>query len=136
MAQVYGFNEVSALFDRLEENTSGAEDTVIKYADLMQEAARRNFQRVTRTRTGEGAKGIQVNHETSQSEVGWGPRPGFHPFFFEHGFVAKDNRNKNIPIRRRRGTWIPARPHMRPAFEEYVNDFLSEASKNLHKGAK
>lgn len=130
---VFGFDKVEEVFRKLTDNVVSAEDTVRDTADVMRDDARKYFGSKTTTRTGQGKSGIQSEHTKGESTVGWGARPGFHPFFFEHGFVAKDNRNKRIPIRKRRGTWIPARPHMRPAFYDNIDEYKETMKTKLHK---
>ena len=66
--------------------------------------------------------------------IGWSERPGLHGYFHELGFHALNNRAKKKQViprtgksrkrvyRRVKATYVPPRPHMRPAFDKYNKD--------------
>lgn len=145
MSRVFGFDESAQDMQQLSNNALKA--VVVKNAigEEMREKAESNFKSVTRTRTGDGAGGIIAEHTNEKSTIGWADRPGLHGYFFEKGFHALDNRGRRWVLKRSsrrtgrkrsykkvKATYVPPRPHMRPAHDALVGKYFSEIDKALH----
>lgn len=131
MAKVYGFNESAAEMDMYSRKADKAMEELEAIAEDMQSTAKEIFAGKSRPRTGAGVDGIVIERTRSSITIGWSDRPGLHGYFHELGFHALDNRGKKKHIiprtgksrkriyRRVKATYVPPRPHMRPAFEKH-----------------
>ena len=143
-AEVFGFDEATRMFDDILRKADEGRKTTEEYQEKMMEQARRNFQAGTNQRTGRGASGIQKETSGDNYDVGWSSRPGLHGYFHELGFHALDNRRRkkyrlkrNTNGKRARSyrgvtaTYVPPTPHMRPAYFDLKEQYLTEAQRRL-----
>lgn len=142
-AEVFGFDEATRMFDDILRKADEGRKTTEEYQEKMMQQARRNFQAGTRQRTGQGASGIQKETSGDNYDVGWSSRPGLHGYFHELGFHALDNRRKGLKhkklggtnrhggYRGRKATYVPPTPHMRPAYFDLKEQYLTEAQRRL-----
>lgn len=114
MSEVFGFDEAAQDMEDFVVKADRGKKVMQESADRMRDSARRHFQSQTTTRTGQGASGIQSEHQGDASEVGWSARPGLHGYFHEIGTY------KDYP-----------KPHMRPAFDENEQEFLTRVQQAI-----
>lgn len=148
MSDVFGFGEAIEEFDRYIFKATKAKQVVKDVADEMRDLAKDNATVAGLIETGKGVSGIESVHHEGYSEVGWAPRPNFHLYFHERGFHALDNRRKEWKLSRKgrqkgkRGkgardykgvsaTWVPATPHMRPAFFAKEQEFYKRVQQEI-----
>ncbi|MGF3066641.1 hypothetical protein [Facklamia sp. P12950] len=143
MAEVFGFDKAAKMFDEIASKADEGRKTTEEYQEKMMNLARRNFQAGLTQRTGKGAAGIQKETSGDHYDIGWSGRPGMHGYFHELGFHALDNRRKGIRhkklggtnrhggYRGRTATYVPATPHMRPAYYELKDQYTKEAQRRL-----
>ncbi|MGF3073226.1 hypothetical protein ACQV2T_06740 [Facklamia sp. P13069] len=144
MAEVFGFDKAAKMFDEIASKADEGRKTTEEYQEKMMNLARRNFQAGLTQRTGKGAAGIQKETSGDHYDIGWSGRPGMHGYFHELGFHALDNRRgkryvlkRNKTGRRERkytkkiATYVPATPHMRPAYYELKDQYTKEAQRRL-----
>ena len=139
MSGTFGFDDSAAEMDKLFNNSNKAQKEMRDVADDMRDQAKRNAQAGGLERTGAGISGIISEHKGDESIVGWGGRPNFHLYFHELGFHALDNRQKRRKksgkehggFRGRKATYVPATPHMRPAFESKQQEFQRRIQNKL-----
>lgn len=133
MVKVFGFNESAQEMEMYHSKADNALKELQEIGKDMMEEAKSNFAKVSNQRTGKGRDGIVMEKEGKKVTIGWSERPGLHGYFHELGFHALDNRGKRQHIRRTtksrkrmyarvRATYVPPRPHMRPAFESHNAD--------------
>lgn len=143
MGKVFGFNESSAEMAIYSKKANLAIKELEKIGKDMRDDARKNFESVSGTRTGRGVAGIVMERSLQTVRVGWSPRPGLHGYFHELGFHALDNRfKKRHHIRRTSksrkriytkvaATYVPPRPHMRPAFDGRVDEIEDRIQRRI-----
>ncbi|MGX7099595.1 hypothetical protein ACWOBH_06235 [Globicatella sanguinis] len=132
MARAFGFGESAMEMEKYHSKADNAMKELEKIADDMMDEARDVFMMKSPPRTHKGEKGIVQDKKGSTITIGWSGRPGLHGYFHELGFHALDNRRKQIiprtrksrkrVYRRVKATYVPPRPHMRPAFDKYNKD--------------
>ena len=147
--RAFGFDDISDDFEQFEHNADDIMPEVEQMAIKMRDRARSIATAKGLRNTGQGVEGIEVEERSEKPEgydVGWGQRPGFHLFFHEIGFHALDNRRGKVRLRRnsrgsrariydsKRATYVPAKPHMRPAFDELEPQFYEKIQKTIEKG--
>lgn len=137
-AEVFGFDRINNQFAKYENNVEASKLVLEKHAKTMEAAAKSNAVAGGLRVTGQGVSGIQTEPTENGFNVGWASRPNFHLYFHELGFHAVDNRGSKQTIRRDlrgarkrryqrvRATYVPATPHMRPAFKQNRDKFLYE----------
>ena len=140
MSTIFGFDEALTDIDNFIKKGDKTSEKNRKWADKMKDEARNIARSNGLIKTSKGIDGILTDHGESQSEVGWAGRPNFHLYFHELGFHALDNRFgkqyiKRTGKRRQRGyrkvraTYIPPKPHMRPAFDKLEQQYYSDMEK-------
>lgn len=132
-ARVFGFDESASEMDDYAKKADNAMKELVSIAEDMRDTAKEIFAKVSTMRTGKGQSGIEIEKKTTEVLVGWETRPNLHGYFHELGFHALDNRHKKQRIsrtgksrkrmyRRVKATYVPPRPHMRPAFGKHIGD--------------
>lgn len=143
---VFGFDEVTADFNKLISNSDRVKPEVSKMAIKMRDRARIIAKAKGLQRTGAGISGIEIEEKDDSVDIGWSSRPGLHLYFHELGFHALDNRRGRVRLSRNsRGkrsriysgtgaTYVAPKPHMRPAFDESEEKFYKKVQQTLEKG--
>ena len=134
MAKSFGFGESAIEMENYHSKADNAMRELETIADDMMNEARDIFTSKSPPRTHKGERGIAQEKKSSTITIGWSGRPGLHGYFHELGFHALDNRAKKKQViprtgksrkrvyRRVKATYVPPRPHMRPAFDKYGKD--------------
>lgn len=140
----FGFDDVVADFNKLTNNAENAKPEVRKMAVKMRDRAKAIATSNGLIETGAGVEGIDIEEKNDEVDVGWGQRPNFHLYFHEIGFHAIDNRRGKVRISRSgknrtrvyttNATYIAAKPHMRPAFDELEPEFYKKIQQTLERG--
>lgn len=145
MSGVFGFDSVISEMDGYIRKAKNAKKAVRESADEMRDLARSNASAQGLFKTGAGVSGIDSEHHEGYSEIGWSNRPNLHLYFHERGFHALDNRYKEKWRLKRQGkrgkgarsyrgvtaTYIPPKPHMRPAFTAKKNEFYKRVQDEI-----
>lgn len=144
--KAYGFEEAANDFQKLERNADEAEPEVHKMAIKMRDRAKNIAIAKGLNRTGAGVDGIEEEKTDNGYDIGWAERPNFHLYFQEIGFHALDNRLAKVRLKRSSGgkrersydgvkaTYVPPKPHVRPAFDELEPEFYGKIQNVLEKG--
>lgn len=143
---VFGFDEVTADFNKLISNSDRVKPEVSKMAIKMRDRARIIAKAKGLQRTGAGISGIEIEEKDDSIDIGWSARPGLHLYFHEIGFHALDNRRGKFRLRRNSkgkrarvysgtgATYVAPKPHLRPAFDENEEKFYKVIQQTLEKG--
>lgn len=144
--RTFGFDDVADDFEKFERNTDDIKPEVKKVATKMRDRARQIATAKGLKITGQGVEGIELEEQPEGYEVGWSQRPGFHLYFHEIGFHALDNRHGKMRLKRNnkgsrariydfgQATYVAAKPHIRPAFDELEPEYYDTIQKTLEKG--
>ena len=143
---VFGFEDLTADFNKLIRNSDDAMPEVRKIAIKMRDRARIIAKVKGLQKTGAGVAGIEIEENDDSVDIGWSARPGLHLFFHEIGFHALDNRRGKARLKRNTkgnrariysgtgATYVAPKPHIRPAFDESKEEFYKTIQKTLEKG--
>lgn len=143
---IFGFEDLTADFNKLINNTDKVKPEVKKIAVKMRDRARIIAKVKGLKKTGAGVGGIEIEETDNSVDIGWSARPGLHLYFHEIGFHALDNRRGKVRLRRNnRGkrsrvysgsgaTYVAPKPHLRPAFDENKEQFYKKVQQTLEKG--
>ena len=144
----FGFDDLTADFDKLINNVERVKPEVRKVAIKMRDRARIIAKVKGLQKTGAGVSGIDLEEKDDRIDIGWSQRPGLHLFFHEIGFHALDNRRGRVRLSRNsRGkrsriysgkgaTYVAPKPHLRPAFDENEEEFYKKVQQTLEKGVQ
>lgn len=144
--KAFGFEDAVNDFDTLTRNADDAKPEVEKMAIKMRDRAKKIAVAKGLTATGAGTSGIVAEEQDDGYEVGWAQRPNFHLYFHELGFHALDNRRGKARLKRNskgsrariydsgQATYVTAKPHMRPAFDELEPEYYEKVQNTLEKG--
>lgn len=142
----FGFEEAIQDFEQFEQNANNVDQEVKKVAVKMRDRSRQIATAKGLNKTGAGVEGIEEEKTADGYDIGWSDRPNFHLYFHELGFHALDNRLGKIRLRRNtkgkrsrqyggvKATYIPAKPHVRPAFDELEPEYYEKIQNALEKG--
>lgn len=142
----FGFEEAAKDFEKFERNVDDVEPEVKKVAVKMRDRSRQIAIAKGLNKTGAGVEGIEEERTEGGYDIGWSERPNFHLYFHELGFHALDNRGGKTRLKRNSkgkrerhydgvaATYVPAKPHVRPAFDELEPEYYNKIQSVLEKG--
>lgn len=142
----FGFDELVEDTNKLLSNAGNLMPEVKKKAITIRDRAKIIAKTKGLKKTGAGVSGIEIEEKEDAVDIGWSERPGLHLYFHELGFHAVDNRRGRVRVRRnsrgnrarlydsKQATYVAAKPHLRPAFDENEEDFYKKIQQTLEKG--
>ncbi|MCW6666951.1 hypothetical protein NHG34_05240 [Aerococcaceae bacterium NML190938] len=144
MSEMFGFDEAVLQFDAYASKTKKAKEALNEVADDMVRTAKAYATSAGLVRSGAGISGIVKETHGNDVTIGWSTRPGLHLYFHERGFHALDNRHRTWKLKRRgkrgkgyrdyrgvKATYIPPKPHMRPAFYKHEREFQDKVQNKI-----